>query len=87
MRFPSNETLAQLAVGVGFLIALVMAGVVIVQRFRGGMADKAQDANELLGNFQEMHSRGDITDADYRKIKSVLGARLHSDVKDDKEQG
>jgi len=87
MRFPSAETLAQLAVGVGLLIALVMAGVVIVQRFRGGMADKAQDANELLGNFQEMHSRGDITDADYRKIKSVLGARLHSDVKDDKEQG
>jgi len=45
MRFPSAETLAQLAVGVGLLIALVMAGVVIVQRFRGGMADKAQDAN------------------------------------------
>jgi uncharacterized membrane protein len=87
MRFPSAEILAQLAVGVGLLIALVMAGVVIVQRFRGSMADKAQDANELLGNFQEMHSRGDITDADYRKIKSVLGARLHSDVKDDKEQG
>jgi uncharacterized membrane protein len=87
MRFPSAETLAQLAVGVGLLIALVVAGVVIVQRFRGGMADKAQDANELLGNFQEMHSRGDITDADYRKIKSVLGARLHSDVKDDKEKG
>ena len=87
MRFPSAETLAQLAVGVGLLIALVMAGVVIVQRFRGGMADKAQDANELLGNFQEMHSRGDITDADYRKIKSVLGAQLHSDLKDDKDKG
>ena len=87
MRFPSAETLAQLAVGVGLLIALVMAGVVIVQRFRGGMAEKAQDANELLGNFQEMHSRGDITDADYRKIKSVLGAKLHSELKDDKDKG
>ena len=87
MRFPSAETLAQLAVGVGLLIALVLAGVIIVQRFRGSMADKALDANELLGNFQEMHSRGDITDADYRKIKSVLGARLHSDLKDDKEKG
>jgi len=87
MRFPSADTLAQLAIGGGMLVALVIAGVMIVQRFRGGMAHKALDANELFANFQEMHSRGDITDADYRKIKSVLGAKLHSDLKDDKEIG
>ena len=69
------------------LIALVIMGAVIVQRFRGGAADKALDANELITNFQEMHSRGDITDADYRKIKSVLGAKLHSELKDDKDKG
>ncbi|MBW8883737.1 MAG: hypothetical protein JF612_02945 [Planctomycetia bacterium] len=87
MRFPSADTLAQLALGVGMLIALVVAGGVIVQRFRGGAADKALDANELFANFEEMHSRGDITDADYRKIKSVLGAKLHSELKDDKDKG
>jgi uncharacterized membrane protein len=87
MRFPSADTLAQLALGMGVLIALVAAGAMIVQRFRGGMADKGADAGELITNFQEMHSRGDITDADYRKIKSVLGARLHSDLKDDKDKG
>jgi len=87
MRFPSADTLAQLALGVGILIALVITGAIIVQRFRGSAADKALDANELIGNFQEMHSRGDITDADYRKIKSVLGAKLHSELKDDKDKG
>ena len=87
MRFPSADTLAQLALGVGMLIALVIAGATVVQRFRGGAADEALDANELIGNFQEMHSRGDLTDADYRKIKSVLGAKLHSELKDDKEKG
>ena len=87
MRFPSADTLAQLALGMGILIALVVAGAMIVQRFRGGAADKALDANELFANFEEMHSRGDITDADYRKIKSVLGAKLHGELKDDKDQG
>ena len=87
MRFPSADTLAQLALGVGILIALVIAGSIIVQKFRGGAADKAQDASELIANFQEMHSRGDITDADYRKIKSVLGAKLHSELKNDKDKG
>jgi hypothetical protein len=87
MRFPSADTLAQLALGFGLLIALVAVGAVIVQRFRGGAADKALDANELIANFQEMHSRGDLTDADYRKIKSVLGATLHAELKDDKDKG
>ena len=69
------------------MIALVVVGAAIVQRFRGGAADKALDANELIANFQEMHSRGDITDADYRKIKSVLGAKLRGELKDDKDNG
>ena len=86
MRFPSADTLAQLALGVGMLIALVIAGAIVVQRFRGGAADKALDANELFANFEEMHSRGDITDADYRKIKAVLGAKLHGELKDDKDK-
>lgn len=87
MRFPTADTLAQLAVGVGLLIALVIAGTLVVQRFRGGAADKGTNANELITNFQEMHSRGDITDADYRRIKSVLGAQLHGELKDDKDKG
>jgi uncharacterized membrane protein len=87
MRFPSADTLAQLALGVGMLIALVVAGALVVQRFRGSAADTALDANELFANFEEMHSRGDITDADYRKIKSVLGAKLHGELKDDKDKG
>jgi uncharacterized membrane protein len=87
MCFPSPDILAQLALGVGMLIALVIAGALVVQRFRGGAADTGQDANELITNFQEMHSRGDITDADYRKIKSVLGDHLHSELKDDKDKG
>ena len=87
MRFPSADTLAQLALGVGILVALIIAGVIIVQRFRGSAADKGTDAGQLIANFQEMHSRGDITDADYRKIKSVLGDHLHSELKDDKDKG
>lgn len=87
MRFPSAEIMSQLALGMGLLMALVIAGGLIVQRFRGGMADKGTTAGELISNFEEMHSRGDITDADYRRIKSVLGDRFHGELKDDKDKG
>jgi hypothetical protein len=57
-----------------------------VQSFRGGATHKGTTTNELLANFQEMRSRGDIDDADYRRIKSVLGAELQRELKDDKDK-
>jgi uncharacterized membrane protein len=83
MRHPSADTLAQVMLWMGVLIGLVVLGVLLVQRFRGGANDTAGEANELAANFEEMRSRGDITDADYRKIKSALGKQLHARMKDD----
>jgi len=83
----SAETFIQVVIWMTVLIGLVIVGVLVVQRFRGGAADKGTSANELLANFQEMQSRGDISDADYRKIKSVLRAELQSELKDDKDKG
>lgn len=87
MHHVSNETLIQAILGLGVLVGLVVAGVLTVQIFRGRVAEKGTTANELLTNFQEMRSRGDIDDADFRKIKSVLGAELHRELKDDKDKG
>ena len=68
------------------MVFLIVA-TLIVQRFRGGAADKGTTANELMTKFQEMRKRGDISDADYRKIKSVLGNQLQSELKDGKDKG
>jgi uncharacterized membrane protein len=86
MRHASAETLAQLMLGLGALIALVIVGVMIVQRFRGGAANKGHSSHELMTNFQEMRQRGDISDGDYRKIKAVLGESLHNELTDGKDK-
>ena len=83
----SAETFVQVMLWMTVLIGLVIVGVLVVQRFRGGAADKGTSANDLITNFEEMRSRGDISDADYRKIKAVLGAELQSELKDDKDKG
>jgi uncharacterized membrane protein len=82
MHHPSADTLAQVMLWMGVLIGLVVLGVLVVQRFRGSANGAAGEAKELATNFEEMHSRGDITDADYRKIKSVLGNQLQARMKD-----
>ena len=75
MGQPSLETWIQLCVWGAILLGLIIVATLVVQRFRGGAAETGSVAGELLTNFQEMRSRGDISDADYRKIKSVLGDR------------
>jgi len=87
MHHVSVETLSQVMLGMGMLIGLVVVGVLIVQRFRGSAAQKGPTAGELITNFEEMRSRGDISDADFRKIRSVLGAELHGELKDGKDKG
>ena len=82
----SADTLAQLITGLGLLLGLLIVAVLLVQRFRGSAAEKGSMAKELVSNFQEMRSRGDITDADYRRIQSVLGDSLHSELKDGKNK-
>ena len=85
MHQVSADTIAQVMLAMAMLLGLVIVGVLVVQRFRGSAVRSGSSTSELISNFQEMHSRGDITDADYRKIKSVLGDQLHGELKDGKE--
>jgi uncharacterized membrane protein len=85
MHQVTADTLVQLMLGLVVLMGLVTAGVIVVQRFRGSAAEKGTTANELMTNFQEMRQRGDISDADYRKVKSVLGAQLQGELKHGKD--
>jgi uncharacterized membrane protein len=87
MNQASAETLGHLVVGLGVLLVLLIIAGLVVQRFRGGAANKGLTASELMSNFQEMRKRGDISDLDYRKIKSVLGEQLQGDAKNGKDKG
>lgn len=72
----SPETLVQVVTWLGVLIGLIVVAALIVHRVRDRRNRSGLEPDQLLANFEEMRSRGDISDADYRKIKSVLGARL-----------
>ena len=82
----SLETWIQLLLWVAVLLGLVIVATLVVQRFRGDAASKGSSASNLLTNFQEMKQRGDISDADYRRIKSVLGDKLQGELNDGKDK-
>jgi uncharacterized membrane protein len=67
-------------------VALVV-GYAIVKRFRDEIDDDRVSASELLTNFREMNREGDITDAEFRTIRTALGERLPTEVKDSRGKG
>ena len=61
-------------------MALLMVAYYIVRSFRDRIDSDTEGPADLLTNFREMHHEGDITEKEYRNIKTVLGAELQSQL-------
>ena len=83
MKQLSPETFAQLAIWLAVLFGLIAVAVILLAKLRGNAQQSEDSTGQLLSNLQDLHQEGDISDAEYRTIKSVLGAKLQQRVKDD----
>ena len=67
--------------------ALCLVGVYVVKRLRGRAGDDQPKASELLTNFREIHSRGGLSDEEFRTIKAQLAVRLQDEINDNDNKG
>lgn len=72
---------AQAVIWTVVLVFLAVVGWYVAGRFRDRTEKSHLSANELLTNFRELHQRGGINDAEFRTIKTVLGAKLQEELK------
>ncbi len=65
----------------GLLLAACLLGLALsihfVRKWRDNSDDDQQRAESLLSKFREMHSRGELSDEEFRKIKTDISARIH----------
>jgi uncharacterized membrane protein len=66
---------------------LILVGYYVVHVVRKGMQQRSEGAVELLTNFRELHSQGELTDDEFRTIKTKLGLRLRGEVKNSEKEG
>jgi hypothetical protein len=71
----------------GLVLATMTFGLFLLRRFRGRPAKQELPASELLSKFRELHSRGELSDVEYRTIKTTLAAQLQRELKDNAEKG
>jgi hypothetical protein len=68
---------------IGFMAALaifVATGFYLISRFRNQYRESDVGSGILLDNFRELHSGGQLSDEEYRNIKSKLAARLREEI-------
>ncbi|HVU86888.1 MAG TPA: hypothetical protein VHD36_06180 [Pirellulales bacterium] len=54
---------------------------------KSSFREDGMTTNEMLTNFRELHSQGELTDVEYRTIKATLSARLQDELKDSGKEG
>lgn len=74
--------IAKVVLWMSVLLVLLVMGYYLVRRFRDRIGDDHPTASDLLTNFREMHREGDISEAEFRTIRTVLGRKLQEELKD-----
>ncbi len=76
-----------LIVWVTVLLMIVAVGWYVVGKFRDRSENDQETSSNLLTNYRELHSQGNLSDAEYRNIKSVLATKLQDELNDSGEEG
>jgi uncharacterized membrane protein len=71
----SNATLELLLAlaGCGLLVAV---GAWLVGRCKQMVYEESSNSNELMSTFSELHQQGELSDEEYKNIKTRLAAKL-----------
>jgi hypothetical protein len=81
----SAQTWVALQAGLGVVVVLVAGyvGYYVVKYIRGATSKDDTNASDLTLNFEEMRREGDISEAEFRTIQSVLGKTQSSGLGSD----
>ena len=69
------------------LAVVVVLAAVVIRKTRPKPLQQEPMASEMLSKYREMHSRGELSDAEFRTIKTKLAEHLQDELRDDGETG
>ncbi len=83
LQTPTGKVVIMLSL----LAILVIVGVYVVLKLRGRIGNDQPNAQDMMTNFREMHDQGEISDVEFRKLKTVLGDKMHEELNDTADKG
>lgn len=80
---PVQELILWMALGA----ILVTVAAYVIGKIRTEPAQKEPGASELMSKFRELRSKGQLSEEEFRTIKTTLADRLQEELKDNGEKG
>jgi len=74
-------------VWIAVLAALVAVAYYVIGKIRSAPAQKEHLASQWLLKYSELHSRGGLSDEEFRTIKTKLAEQLQDELNDNGENG
>ncbi len=80
-------SLEELVLWLASLAILIALALYIIAKIRPYSAQQEHDTHELMAKFRELHSRGGLSDEEYRTIKGTVTEQLRQELNDDDDEG
>lgn len=77
----------ELILWIAILAIAIAVAVYVIDKVRSGPVQHEPKATELISKFRDLHSRGELSDVEFRTIKTALATRLQAELKDNGETG
>ncbi len=75
----------RLVLGLAILAALLAVAAYIVAKIRAEPAKKEPQASQWLSKYSDLHSKGGLSDEEFRTIKTKLAEQLQDELNDNGE--
>jgi len=82
-----EDPIVQLVIWLAVFSALVAIAAYVIMRLRTEPAQKEPVASEMLSKFRELHGQGDLSEKEFRTIKTTLAEQLQEELKDNEGKG
>jgi hypothetical protein len=69
------------------LAILVAVAWYVIEKIRPKPVQKEPKASEWLSKFRDLHTEGELSDEEFRTIKTTLAAQLQDELKGNGEKG
>jgi hypothetical protein len=76
------DPLVRAALLFAVIAVLAALGALIVARFRGREDEDQLPASEILSKFRELHTQGELSDEEFRNIKTLVKDQLQQELSD-----
>lgn len=72
----------------GMVLAIAAAVMAyVIGKIRAEPTQQEPDASEMMSKFRDLHSEGELSDSEFRTIKTALAERLQEELSDNDETG